>query len=86
MYESCAVCSYICVALCYMYDFSMIRTVQITHNLNGPRVWHACHTKSTRMGHMCDTHTADKKHVRKSYLRVHMCKMLHTRIKIYTCV
>ena len=36
-------------------------TVQITHNLNGPRMSHASDMKSTCVHHACDTHTADIK-------------------------
>ena len=69
-----------------------VYTVQITHNLNSPRVRHAEDTRATRRRHACDTqktrviHAEDtrtkltQQHAWHHTVRVHACSMLYTRV------
>ena len=70
--------------------FVVLCTVQITHNLNSPRVSHACPMRVTRSLHACHMHVTrtqqTQKHAWKGNTRVHACKMLHTSVTFYTRV
>ena len=66
MYVRTNVCMYVC-------------TVQITHNLNDPRVSHACRTRVTRT-------LQRQKHAWHSRMRVHACSIQNTRVACNTRV
>ena len=71
---SCLV-SYLYICTVYTY------TAQITHNLNGPHVSHACTTHTTQSAHMWDTHVTRTQQTQK--MRGNLTCM-YTRVRCYT--
>ena len=57
-------------------------TVQITHNLNKPRVSHACHTHVVFVSHVCSFRGVG------GYLATHACghTCVHAQIVLCMCV